>query len=576
MGNIVLAVGFILVGIAGYFWMGRIDHFLAENRYAQEENEKEEEKQGWKMESSGGIMVGIRSKEVTDMVSDKPAFGLDLLKCVGALAAASGLGILFQRWGFTEANIITVYILSVLIISATTSSWFYGMISSLASVFIFNFLFTEPRYTLLAYDPGYPVTFLVMFVAAMITGTLASKLKDLAKRSAQVAYRTKVLFDTDQMLSGVKGSEAILHMTANQLVKLLGRDIVAYLSGEEGLSEPYVLTDKPGTDIGQYMTEKEKKVALWVKENNQHAGATTATMPESRCLYLAIRVNNNVYGVVGIAVQEQSLESFDMGILLSILGECALALENDKNAREKEEAAVLAKNEQLRADLLRSISHDLRTPLTSISGNASNLLVNEERFDEATRKQLYSDIYDDSMWLINLVENLLAVTRIEEGRMTIRTSTELIDEVVAEALRHTDRHGKEHHIHFQPAGELLFGKMDAKLIVQVVINIVDNAIKYTPKGSHIDIKVVREAHNIIVTIADDGPGVPKKDKAHVFDMFYCGTGKVADSRRSLGLGLSLCKSIITAHNGTISVSDNDPHGAVFTFTLPVEEVEIHE
>ena len=574
MGDILLAGGFILAGVTGYFWMGKIDHFLEENESNDED--KKEEKEGWLIERTSGIIGGTNHEEVTGMETEKPKSALDILKCIGVLACASAVGYLFQSLGFTETNIITIYILSVLIISATTSSWFYGMISSLASVFIFNFLFTEPRYTLLAYDPEYPVTFLVMFVAAMITGTLAARLKDLARRSALVAYRTRVLFDTNQMLSGVKGSEAILHMTANQLVKLLGRDIVAYLTMDEKLSDPYVLTAEPGTDPEQYRTASERQVAMWVKMNNRHAGATTAVMPEARCMYLAIRVNKNVYGVVGIAVQQQPLESFDMGILLSILGECALALENDKNAREKEEAAVLAKNEQLRANLLRSISHDLRTPLTSISGNASNLLSNGESFDEATKQQLYSDIYDDSMWLINLVENLLAVTRIEEGQMSLRMSTELMDEVVVEALRHVDRRGEEHMITVHHANEILLARMDAKLIVQVIINLVDNAIKYTPKGSHIDISIEKKEKDIVVKIADDGPGVAKEDKTHVFEMFYSGASKVADSRRSLGLGLSLCKSIITAHEGVITVSDNCPHGAVFTFTLPVEEVQIHE
>ncbi len=146
-----------------------------------------------------------------------------------------------------------------------------------------------------------------------------------------------------------------------------------------------------------------------------------------------------MYGVVGIAVGEQPLDAFENSILLSILGECALALENKKNAKEKEEAAILAKNEQLRANLLRAISHDLRTPLTSISGNASNLLSNGNSIDETTKMRVYQDIYDDSMWLINLVENLLSVTRLEEGRLNLNMSAELVDEVVQEALRHVNR-----------------------------------------------------------------------------------------------------------------------------------------
>ena len=287
-------------------------------------------------------------------------------------------------------------------------------------------------------------------------------------------------------------------------------------------------------------------------------------------------MNQNVYGVVGIAVNGEPLGSFEYSVLLSMLGEGALALENEKNAREKEAAAILAKNEQLRANLLRSISHDLRTPLTSISGNASNLLTSANDFDEATKRQLYADIYDDSMWLINLVENLLSVTRIEEGRMNLNPSAELMDEVIAEALRHINRRSVEHEISVRSSEDFILAHMDARLIVQVVINIVDNAIKYTPAGSHIRIETEKAGAWVVVRIADDGPGISDEAKAQVFDMFYSGANRVADSRRSLGLGLFLCKSIVTAHGGTIAVRDNRPHGTIFEFTLPAEEVELHE
>ena len=324
------------------------------------------------------------------------------------------------------------------------------------------------------------------------------------------------------------------------------------------------------------VSENEEAVAAWVLRNNKHAGATTDTLSSAKCLYLAIRVNQQVYGVVGIAMNEVPLDSFENSVLLSILGECALALENIKNAREKEEAAILAKNEQLRANLLRAISHDLRTPLTSISGNADNLLANYQKMDDDTRKRTFTDIYDDSMWLINLVENLLAITRIEGGQVHLTQSVELMDEVITEALRHINRKSKEHTIRVSSSEELILARIDAKLIVQVIINLVDNAVKYTPAGSVIEIHTEKDAQQVIVSVSDNGPGIPDEQKPHIFDMFYSGANKVADSRRSLGLGLSLCKSIVTAHGGTISVTDNHPQGTVFIFTLPAEEVELHE
>ena len=219
---------------------------------------------------------------------------------------------------------------------------------------------------------------------------------------------------------------------------------------------------------------------------------------------------------------------------------------------------------------------DLRTPLTSISGNAGILLSNEEVLGEEQRRQIYADIYDDSLWLINLVENLLYVTRIEDGTMQLRKSTELLDDILAEAVRHARRRRGEHRIKLQSTDDLILVKADARLIVQVAVNIIDNAMKYTPPGTDIVIETGRKGAQAFVRISDNGSGISDEEKEHVFDMFYTGENRIADSRRSLGLGLALCRSIVSAHGGTISVTDNVPHGAVFTFTLPAADAESPE
>ena len=498
----------------------------------------------------------------------------DILKSTSILILSSLVGMIFRKFGFDEANIITVFVLGVLGTAVITKHQIYSLISSIVSVLVFNILFTEPQFTLQAYDQGYPVTFIIMFLAAFLTGSLAIRIKNQAKQAAQSAYRTKVLFDTNQLLQQAKDKNEIVSATSNQLIKLLGKDIVFYLADGEVLDTPHIFSVAE-ENLESCISENEKAVAGWVLKNNKRAGATTGTLSNAKCLYLAVR-SSMVYGVVGIVMGEIPLDPFENSILLSILGECALALENEKNTREKQEAAILAKNEQLRANLLRAISHDLRTPLTAISGNASNLLSNGDSFDNDTKKQLYMDIYDDSMWLINLVENLLAVTRIEEGRLNLRITEDLMEDVITEALHHINRKSEEHHISVESKEEFLLAKMDAKLIVQVIINIVDNAIKYTPKNSHIVIRTEKRGKQAIVSISDDGNGIADEIKPRIFDMFYSGANQIADSRRSLGLGLSLCKSIINAHGGELTVSDNLPHGTVFTFTLPAGEVKVYE
>lgn len=260
------------------------------------------------------------------------------------------------------------------------------------------------------------------------------------------------------------------------------------------------------------------------------------------------------------------------------MGEAALALQSDQSAREREEAAVLAKNEQLRANLLRSIGHDLRTPLTSISGSAGILREDNGQLSQDKRRELANAIYDDALWLIDTVENLLAVTRIEDGDMHLNLTSELMDDVISGALSHVAREVTDHEIVVPHNDEILLVRIDVHLIMQVLTNLLINALKYTPAGSTITVTAHRQDKMVAVTVADDGPGVAAADKPHIFDRFYkpATSSKPVDSHRSFGLGLSLCRSIVEAHGGIISVADNKPHGAVFTFTLPAEEVEIHE
>lgn len=500
---------------------------------------------------------------------------VDIAKVFLILIASTATGIAFQRFNFTESNIITVYILGVLISSLVTQSHTCSVIASLCSVLLFNFFFTEPRLTLHAYAAGYPFTFAIMLIASLITGTLATRLQDNARQSTQAAFRTQILLETNQMLQKAESDTDVLKITANQLMKLLERDVIAYPYSKNRLSEGIYSFTSPGkkNPFG-YFTEENG--AMHAMKTGRRTGAGTETMQDLKGLYLAIKTDENIYGVIGIYINNNPMDSFESSVVLSILGECALALDNRNNTREKEEAAVMAKNEQLRANLLSTISHDLRTPLTSISGNASNLISNYQRMDDITRKHVFTDIYDDSMWLINIVENLLSVTKIEEGRMNLNLSSELLDEVISEAITHISRSRPDRKISVNIKDELLIAKIDVSLITQVIINLLDNALKYTPSSCDITVTARRKDNRAVISVADTGPGIEDKDKIHVFEKFYTGNKKIADSRRSMGLGLSLCKSIINIHGGEISLSDNTPHGCIFSFTLPLNEVELHE
>ena len=489
-------------------------------------------------------------------------------------AVCTLIGLLFQKLNFTDTNIVTIYILGVLLTSIVTDGYLCSVAGSFLSVFLFCFFLTEPRMSFQTYAVGYPVTFLIMLISSVLTGALAAKLKTHAKLSAQLAFRTQILFDTDRLLQKAKGEREILDVTCTQLLRLLNRNITAYVVENNALSEGKLFAGA-GEDTEDFLTKEEQQIARWTYENRQRAGASTHHFPQAKCLYLAIRSGNNVYGVIGIPLQKETLDSFEYSILLSVINECALAMENAQNAMEKEKNAVIAKNEQLRADLLRAISHDLRTPLCSISGNADMLLSNSERLDEATKHQIYTDIYDDSEWLIGVVENLLSITRLNDGRLKFKFSDQLLDEVIAESLRHISRKHDDYKI-VSDCEELVLARMDVRLIIQVLVNLIDNAIKYTPPGSVICIQGTKTDGKAQISVKDNGPGIPEEMKPHIFQMFYTGKTTVADSHRSLGLGLALCHSIIEAHDATLILTDHAPHGCNFTFTLPLSEVTLNE
>ena len=256
-----------------------------------------------------------------------------------------------------------------------TSGYTCGVLGSIASVALYNFFLTEPRLTFHAYDPGYQVTFALMLTSAIITCTLTTRLKDHAKMSAQAAFRTKILFDTNQLLQRAKSEEEILSQTASQLMKLLNRSLIVYPEQNGGLGAEQIFSVDGETAQNIFSAPEERDAANWTFANKKRSGAGTDSYPDAKGLYLALRTGGGVFGVIGIDLSEKPLDAFENSVLLSILGEGALAIENRRNALEKEQAALQARNEELRANLLRTISHDLRTPLKSGS-NVADVLRN--------------------------------------------------------------------------------------------------------------------------------------------------------------------------------------------------------
>lgn len=500
----------------------------------------------------------------------------DFFMMIGVMSLCLIISLLVDSFGFSEANIITIFILGVLVTSTQTNGKIYGVISSIIGVFAFDFFFIDPRLKFTTYDSQYVFTFLFMLIASIITSTLTSKVKEQADTSAIIAYRTNVLLDASRAFQKASTLEEIAKKSQVQVYKLLKKPVIFYLVKDEKIVKTYTYKDENNSKLEEkYLAEDERAVVSWVIKNRKKAGVGTDTLPGAKCLYMPLIGENTVFAVVGIVMEsEKDIDSGEKSLYKAMLNQVCFALEKHNLNEVQKLALMQAEKERFRANLLRAVSHDLRTPLTSISGSA-NLLLSSD-INEESRKKLTLDIYDDSLWLINLVENLLSVSRIDKDGVNLNKEPQLVGEIITEALSHVNRKASEHIIKVNLKDELLMVDVDVRLIVQVIINIVDNAIKYTEVGSEININVCVSGKKVIIEIADNGVGISKHNKECIFDMFFSVNGNKGDSRRGLGLGLALCKSIINAHGGKIYVRDNKPQGTVFGFTLSLVEVKSNE
>ena len=564
--------------------------------------------------------AGFRPSALETNAQRKGA-GKDILTLAAVMTVATGISFLFYGSPYSNGNIITVYILAVLITAAWTAQRIYGIAAAVLYILLFNFLFIDPRFSFLVYDPEYMVTYLVSIIAAVITGNISSKMKQSSLQARMNAYQAQVLLNASELLQKAENMEEIGQITSDQLGELLRRRIVFFRkSGSAFLPQVEETAELPSDKLSEYNSmkladsrtdrqdassgkpsaygslqlqdsrtdrqdapesipsfrdEQTRRAFEWTAAHNQRAGWGTRHFPESEYQFLSVRTGNGVYGITGVSGEKGMLDSFEENILLSLIGECALSMEAEKNRQEREAALIVMENERFRSKLLRSISHDLRTPLTSISGNAVNLMDHAEEFSEEERARICSDIYEDSIWLIDLVENLLSITKLEE-HVEIHPTGEVVADVLATALSRAQRHRHGHTILLEPDDECLVAWMDVQLILQVLGNLIGNAIKHTPAGTRIVVSDRRDKDTVIVTVSDDGPGISEEDMPHIFELFYTGKKAGADSSRSLGLGLNLCRSIIEAHGQQITVSKNEPRGVSFCFALKLWKETDHE
>ncbi len=481
----------------------------------------------------------------------------------GLLTVATGIAWGVDALGLTDPNIVMTYLLAVVL----TAVWFGrgpGIVSSVLAVLLFNFFFTTPYYTFVVDDPQYVYTFTVMLVVALIVSTLTVRIRNQVKLARERERRTEVQYRVSQALASTPGRFQIAVTAEEQLATIFGGEVVLF-AVEDGSLRPLV---RRGHGFAE--TPAELEAARWVFQHRQTAGRGTDTLPNCQALYLPLQGADVTVGVLGWRpLDDGDLLNIERRQLLETFAtQIALALERDRLAHEAQRILAEADAERLRSSLLSAVSHDLRTPLAAIAGSASALL--EKQLDSETQKELARTIYEESDRLSRLVENLLHLTRIESGSMKVGKQWQPLDEVVGSALRRVQSAMRSHRIETSIPAELGLVHIDGLLIEQVLVNLLDNAAKYTPADTTITVSAERSGPAVEVAISDRGPGLDDLERERVFDKFYRSSRVPSDRGRGAGLGLAICRAIVQAHGGRIRAESREGGGTRFAFTLPLD------
>lgn len=483
------------------------------------------------------------------------------------IAISTIISQIFDYIGLNDINEIMIIILGVIIVYIRTTGYVIGVISSIIGVLIFNFLFTTPRYSLQIYDKNYLITFFIMLIVAFIVGNLTNKIQKESNNSNAREKRTQTLYMVTSKLLSAVGTSHVISIGIKYTSRLIDRTVVVYLSENNKLSSSFVYNTSH-EEKNPLLSREENAVAYWCLLNAKEAGRGTDTFYGAKGYYMPIKIQDKVLGVIGVSCLKGFLEPEQKFIVQTITGQIAIALDREILSTEQETSKVEIERERLRSNLLRAISHDLRSPLAGIKGAISTILEKGKVISDKTKEDLLNGIFDDTEWLIRLVENLLSMTKFDEGSMDIRKNMELVEEVVSEAVQRGSKYSKDHKIKVNVPEKIIMAPMDGNLIEQVIINLLDNAAKFSPKNSVIEIKVYENKDDVIFQVIDNGVGIEEKILPNIFERFFTNGSKVSDSRRGVGLGLAICKSIVEAHGGKITAANKKEGGAVFTFNIP--------
>jgi two-component system sensor histidine kinase KdpD len=492
----------------------------------------------------------------------RPSPASEYLRAGFIVAFATALAALVFRF-LSVTDLAMVYLLGVVLVASR-----YGrgpsLSAALLSIALFDFFFVPPFYTFAVSDVRYLLTFMVMLVIALVMSALTHRIRAQAETARAREGDTATLYAMSRDLAATRGRGELVAVAERHLANTFGAQVQVLLPGEGGRVEIPV-----GASPAFPMDEKERSVAQWVFDHRQAAGVGTDTLPAAQAHYVPLEGSSGVVGVMGVRpadprrFQDPALQH----LLETFAAQAAGALERALLAEQAQREQVEAEAERLRTALLSSLSHDMRTPLGAITGAASSLLEDAGALTDAARRDLVQAILEESTRMNRLIGNLLDMILVESGALQVQKDWQPLEEVVGVALIRLESRLGEHPVTVRLPPDLPLVLMDGLLIEQVFVNLLENAVKYTPAGTPLEITAAAMDGAIVVDVADRGPGFPAGEEAKVFDKFYRVAG--ATSVAGVGLGLTICRGIVTAHGGRIWAENRQGGGAVFRFTLPL-------
>jgi two-component system, OmpR family, sensor histidine kinase KdpD len=487
-----------------------------------------------------------------------------------AVAVALGFAYLLQPFISTESMDL-VFLVAVIAVAYRYGLW-PSMSAAVLGMFAYRFFFLEPVYQLSFANATNIAALCFFFFTAFVVSNLTAKVRAQAQTARARAGTTESLYAFSKKLAGIVSLDDLLWATAYQIAHSLKTDVVIALPDADG-----TLQVKAGFPPEDDLDQAELGAAKWSFENNRPAGRGSETLPGAKRLFLPLRTGAGAVGVVGLARgqrPEMLLRPDERRLLDALMDQAAVAIERVRLAGQINEARLAAETERLRAALLTSLSHDLKTPLASILGSVTSLRQYRDVLNPPERDALASTIQEEAERLSRFVANLLDMTKIESGAIELDRNLVDIDEVVGAALQRVSGMLSEHRIAVELEAELPMLKLDVMLFEQVLVNLLDNAAKYSPPASQITIRARRTFSSIVIEILDEGPGIPQDRLERVFEKFH--RVKQEDRQRAgTGLGLAICRGFVDALGGRIVAANRaDRSGAIFTVTFPNPEREL--